>query len=51
MLTAQGNARPRNLLRPFGNVVEFPLLVVFSCDNQVYHLPLLQVSLKIFCMF
>ena len=25
MLTAEGNARSRNLLRRFGNVVEFPL--------------------------
>ena len=25
MLTAEGNARSRNLLRQFGNVVEFPL--------------------------
>ena len=42
MLTAEGNARSRSLLRRFGNVVEFPLQY-----NQVYHLPFLQVSLKI----
>ena len=42
MLTAEGNARSRNLLRRFGNVVEFLLQY-----NQVYHLPFLQVSLKI----
>ena len=33
MLTAEGNARSRNLLRRFGNVVEFPLqylVVIFQ---------------------
>ena len=44
MLTAEGNARSRNLLRRFGNVVEFPLHYLVVTIKSITDLPFLQVS-------
>ena len=38
MLTAEGNARSRNLLRRFGNVVEFPLQYLFVIIKSITYL-------------
>ena len=44
MLTAEGNAHSRNLLRRFGNVVEFPLHYSVVIIKAITDLPFLQVS-------
>ena len=38
MLTAEGNARSRNLLRRFGNVVEFPLQYLVVIIKSITYL-------------
>ena len=43
MLTAEGNAHSRNLLRRFGNVVEFPLHYSVVIIKAITDLPFLQV--------
>ena len=46
MLTAEGNARSRNFVTAIWECCGISS-AVFSCGDQVYHLPFLQVSLKI----
>ena len=40
MLTAEGNARSRNLLRRFGNIVEFPLQYLVLIIKSIIYISL-----------
>ena len=50
MLTAEGNARSRNLLRRFGNVVEFPLQYLVVIIKSITYLSF-RFLLKYFACF
>ena len=51
MPTAKGNARSRNLLRRFGNVVEFPLQYVVVMVKSITYLSFRFLSGKYFACF
>ena len=51
MLTAEGNARSRNLLRRFGNVVEFPLQYLVVIVKSITHLSFRFLCGKYFACF
>ena len=51
MLTAKGNARSRNLLRRFGNVVEFPLQYLVVIVKSITYLSFRFLSGKYFGCF
>ena len=51
MLTAEGNARSRNLLRRFGNVVEFPLQYLVVIVKSITYLSFRFLCGKYFACF
>ena len=51
MLTAKGNARSRNLLRRFGNVVEFPLHYLVVIVKSITYLSFSFLCGKYFACF